>query len=332
MSAEGEREEARGPVLALDIGGTQVRAALVSGATVLLSAARGWPDQTSPEAEVGFVADLAGGLLRQSAAGPVSRAGVALAALTDRQGQVVLWPNRPAWRGLPFRALLQQMLGLPVAVADDANAAALAEWRFGAGRSYRHGLVAMVGTGVGAGLILDGALFQGGHGWAGELGHMVMLADGPLCGCGRRGCLQALASGRALEQHARALGLPDVASLDAAAAQGDAAASEAIQRSGRWLGLAFANLVNLLDLEAIIVGGGLSALGPLWWAALRDTLDAGVLNPDQRSVALRKAVLPDTAGLIGAAALAEAVCSEHRGEGLGEGEDLPKIPNPPIFG
>jgi len=295
-------------LLALDIGGTQIRAALVRGNEILTQQATTWPPDLSPTAEVNFVAEFPLNLLHRDESdslGRVQGVGVALAALTDENGQVVSWPNRPAWRGLPFQALLQAHWGLPVTVEDDANAAALAEWAFGAGREYRHVLVMMVGTGVGAGLILNGSLFRGRHGWAGELGHLVVAPDGPACACGNRGCLQVMASGRVLDRLAAERGLSGAAAVVAAAERGEAWASEALSASGRWLGLAAANVVNLLDLEAVIIGGGLSGLGPPWWSTLDETLHAHLLNSSQRTIALHRSGLPDTAGLLGAARLAE---------------------------
>jgi glucokinase len=299
-------------LLALDIGGTQVRAALVRGGKILAHRTTTWPSGLSSTEEVSLVADFSVSLLNQkddAQAGPVAAVGVALAALTNAAGDVVSWPNRPAWSGLPFQALLQARLGLPVVVEDDANAAALAEWAFGAGHSYQHLLVMMVGTGVGAGLILNGTLFRGRHGWAGELGHLIVDAEGPACPCGNRGCLQMLASGRALERLAAERGLPGAVAVTSAAEQGEAWALEALTTSGRWLGLAAANVVNLLDLEAVIIGGGLSGLGPPWWSTLDETLYAHLLNVNHRTVALHRAVLPDTAGLLGAAYLAGQMAS-----------------------
>jgi len=299
-------------LLALDIGGTQVRAALVRGNEILTHRATLWPAGLSPAGEVSLIADLSSSLLnRTDGWGPVAAAGVALAALTNEAGEVVSWPNRPAWSGLPFRTLLEARLGLPVLVEDDANAAALAEWAFGAGHNYQHVLVMMVGTGVGAGLILNGNLFRGRHGWAGELGHLIVAPEGPVCPCGNRGCLQMLASGRAFERLAAERGLPGAVAVTAAAERGEAWALEALTASGRWLGLAAANVVNLLDLEAVIIGGGLSGLGSPWWSTLDETLHAHLLNASRRAVALHRAVLPDTAGLLGAARLAELAITQR---------------------
>ena len=231
-------------------------------------------------------------------------AGIALAALTDAEGRIVEWPNRPGWKGLPFRALMEERLQVPTVVEDDANAAALAEWTLGKGRGFRHGLVLMVGTGVGAGLFLDGRLYHGHHGWAGEIGHLVVQPDGPACPCGRRGCVQVLASGRALDRRARARGLVSGADIELAAAKGEPWALEALAECARWLGLAAANAVNLLDLEAVIVGGGVSALGDSWWCPFERELRSQLMNADTRSLAVLRAALPETAGVFGAIGLA----------------------------
>jgi glucokinase len=224
--------------------------------------------------------------------------------MVDFSGTVIAWPNRPQWRALPFKTILETQLGVPVTVEDDANAAALAEWRFGAGRGYQHLMVVMVGTGVGCGLILNSKLFRGQTGWAGELGHLVMLRDGMECPCGHRGCLQTVASGRALERVALARSLPDAAALVKAAEEGQEWASEELAVCGSWLGLAAANVSHLLDLEAVIIGGGLSGLSAPWWQSLTETFDANLLNRSHRQIKLHQATLAETAGLRGATSLA----------------------------
>jgi glucokinase len=292
-------------VLGLDVGGTRIRAALAHGEAVLLTADVPWPQGLAPRQELGLVADIALSLVSQSGmASSLRAAGVALAALTDREGCVIEWPNRPGWKGLAFRALMEERLQVPTVVEDDANAAALAEWTLGRGRGFRHGLVLMVGTGVGAGLILDGRLYHGHHGWAGEIGHMVVQPEGPACGCGRRGCVQSLASGRALERWARTQGLASGADVELAAAKGEAWALEALADAASWLGLGVANAVNLLDREAVIVGGGVSALGEAWWGPFERALRGHLMNAETRSLAVLRAALPETAGLFGALGLA----------------------------
>ncbi|HEX8720252.1 MAG TPA: ROK family protein [Pyrinomonadaceae bacterium] len=290
-------------VVGLDVGGTQVRAALARGGRVLAGRAERWPAGLSAAGELDFVADVALGLVGEAGAG-VAAAGVSLAALLDAEGRVVQWPNRPEWRGLAFREQLSARLAAPVVVEDDANAAALAEAAFGAGRGCRHLLVLMVGTGVGAGLVLDGRLFRGRRGWAGEIGHVTVLPGGPECPCGKRGCLQVLSAGRALERVAAEHGLTHPSQLAEAAAGGELWASEALSASGRWLGFALAGAVNLLDLELIVVGGGLSGLGDPWWGSMEEALRENTLNAEARQVRAVRAELPDTAGVLGGVALA----------------------------
>jgi glucokinase len=298
-------------VLALEIGGTHVRAALAKGDRIFASRVVRWPKALLPEGEVDFVAEVALALVREhNLKVPVAAAGVSAAALLDRTGTVVQWPNRPSWRGLRLRNLLHEHLEMQIVITDDANAAALAEAALGAGQEYQDLLVMTVGTGVGAGLILNKTLFSGRNGWAGELGHLVIQRDGPPCPCGKRGCLQMMASGRALERIAAAYGLDDAEAVTEAAARGETWAVEALAESGRWLGLAAANVVDLLDLEAVIVGGGLSVLGPPWWSSLEETLQANLINASHKQVALHRAALGDPAGLLGAVLLAQQLSGE----------------------
>lgn len=292
-------------LLGFDIGGTQIRVALADGGRMLATRSTNWPVGLSPAEELARIADLALALAAGAGkTGTVAAAGVSLAATLDAEGTVVSWPNRPQWRGLRFKTLLESRLGVPVAVEDDANAAALAEWQDGAGQGYSDLMVMMAGTGVGCGLILNGRLFRGSGGWAGELGHQVMLPGGEECPCGHRGCLQTVASGRAIERSALRRNLPDAAALGRAAEEGQAWAVEEVAACGGWLGLAAANVVNLLDLEAVLVGGGLCKLPAVWWDALSETFDANLLNRDRRRVSLHKAALTEDAGLLGATCLA----------------------------
>ena len=292
-------------VIGFDIGGTWIRVALADESRLIATDAARWPSGLSPAGEVDFIAEMARKLAgKWGKTDSALAAGVSLAAMVDAGGSVVSWPNRPRWRGLSFKNMMETRLGVPVAVEDDANAAALAEWQFGAGRGYHYLMVMMVGTGVGCGLILNGRLFRGATGWAGELGHLVMLPDGMECPCGLRGCLQTIASGRALDRAALARDLPYAWALVKASAEGQAWALEELAVCGSWLGIAAANVTNLLDLEAVIVGGGLSGLSGAWWDALAETFNAHLLNRNYRQVKLHKATLSETAGLRGATSLA----------------------------
>ncbi len=291
-------------VIGIDIGGTWIRVALADENRIIAREATLWPSGLTPTDEVRFIADLALTLSdRFGTTGSVLAVGVSLAAMVDVGGTVVSWPNRPQWKGLPFKSNLEARLGLPATVEDDANAAALAEWQFGAGRGYSYLMVIMAGTGIGCGLVLNGSLFRGQTGWAGELGHVVMLPDGVDCSCGHRGCLQTLSSGRALEKIASERNLPDVQALVNASDEGMIWATKELAACGSWLGLAAANVVNLLDLEAVIIGGAVTVNSD-WWNALTGSFYRNLLNIGHRQVNLHKASLSETAGLVGATSLA----------------------------
>jgi glucokinase len=209
-----------------------------------------------------------------------------------------------------------------VKLENDANAAALGEYRFGAGRGLRHMVYITVSTGVGGGLILDGKLYTGASGGAGEIGHIpVQREGGPRCGCGRYGCLEAVSSGTAIARMARehvasggggllaemaqaqAQGRVGAAAVGAAARQGDPAASAILKTAFTYLGGAMATVVNLLNPEAIIVGGGVSALWDLMLPYLQHEIDSGSVAGFQNKVQIRRAELGRDTGIYGAGAL-----------------------------
>jgi glucokinase len=304
------------PLLAIDVGGTHVRVAFTRQQKIIVSNAVRWPSHLTPAGEVAFIADAARNIIKEAGwSEPVGAAGIALAAQLDERGRVVQWPNRPAWQHLEFTPLLMKRLGIPVAVDDDANAASLAEWTIGVGRGYQNLAVIVVGTGVGAGLILNGRLFRGRCGWAGELGHTVMQHDGPVCSCGRRGCLQALASGRVLERAVTTHNLSGVQDIITAVEKRETWATQLVEHCGYWIGLAGANVANLLNLEAVVISGSLSKLPHPLWSALEDAFLSHLLNQMHQPVALHRSTIPDTAGLLGAMIIAQQLYATNRDRG-----------------
>jgi glucokinase len=228
-------------------------------------------------------------------------------------------PNLPGWRDVPVCRYLEERLGVPSRLENDANAAALGEHVYGAGRGCRHLIYITVSTGIGGGLIIDGRLYRGATGLAGELGHMTIDPDGSLCGCGNRGCLEALASGRAIAARGEELVAQGGSALLArlaqehggltaetvcrAAEEGDRASRDIIQRAGYYLGIGFANYLNIFNPEMIIIGGGLAKAGDLLLAPARAEMEARAMPEALKAAQLKLAELGDYVGVMGVVAL-----------------------------
>lgn len=250
-------------------------------------------------------------------------AGVGVAApgpLDPFRGIVIEAPNIPGWVNLPLQQHLEERFNVPVALGNDANLAALGEWKYGAGRGYHHLIYITVSTGIGGGVIVDDRLLLGERGLAAELGHVTILPDGPLCSCGQPGHVEALASGPALARWAQQevengadsslpLGI-DLSAKDIglAAKQGDHVAIAALARSGYYLGLALANYCQIFNPSAIIIGGGVSQTGHFLFEPLRTTLRKNVMSPEYiQNLTITTAALGDDVGLMGSLALAQSL-------------------------
>jgi glucokinase len=302
------------PVLAVDIGGTKLAVGLVEPAGRVLT----WSQVPTPadvDAEQLWrtLTALIGKIMDGAA---VSAAG--LAGCGCGCGGPMEWPsgvvsplNIPAWRGFPLRSRLAELLaGIPVRVHNDAICMVAGEhWR-GAGRGRDNVLGMVISTGVGGGLVLDGRLIEGASGNAGHIGHVVVDPDtGPLCACGGRGCLEAIARGPALVVWAQGEGWrPDQKDATAKELADDGALGHpvgvaAMRRAGRALGIAIASATSLCDLEVVSVGGGLSQAGPLLFDPLEEALRAHARLDFTRQVRVVPAALGQSAGLVGAAAL-----------------------------
>jgi glucokinase len=303
------------PALAVDIGGTKFAAGLVEPAGRVLT----WSQVPTPtgldEEQLWRTLDA---LITKILDGAGITSSAELAGCGCGCGGPMEWPagvvsplNIPAWRGFPLRVRLSQRLpGIPVRVHNDAICMVAAEhWR-GAGRGRNNVLGMVVSTGVGGGLVLDGRLIEGASGNAGHIGHVVVDPDtGPICECGGRGCLEAIARGPGLVRWAQAEGWrPDqkdatAKELAGDGAQGHPVAIAAMRRAGRALGIAIASATALCDLEVVSVGGGLSQAGPLLFDPLEEALRAHARLDFTRQVTVVPAALGQSAGLVGAAAL-----------------------------
>jgi len=285
--------------LALDFGGTKLAAGLVDAEGTVLAEGRA---TSPPDAAAGYAAmlalarDLLGGAADRPLACGVSFGGpVAADSRTVRRSMHV-----PGWDGAPLADWVERDLGLPCAVANDADAAALGEARYGAGRGAALLLYLTVSTGIGGGVVAGGRLFRGARALAGELGHQCLDPGGPPCSCGRRGCLEALAAGPAI---ARSAGMADARAVAEAVARGEPGARAAWERAMGWLGIGVANAANIINPDRVVIGGGVAGAGELLLAPVRAVAAARCLDPELR---VELAGLGPRTGLAGAAAVAPA--------------------------
>jgi glucokinase len=313
-------------LLALDYGGTKHTAALLRrGETDWAAHARVYsPPGANGAYDRATMLRMARDLLARTP-GRLAAIGVSFGGPVDApRGLVRLSHHVPGWEETPLRDQLQAELGAPATVDNDANVAALGEWRQGAGQGCASVFYATVSTGVGGGWVLNGRIWGGADGMAGEIGHVVVRPGGMACVCRRQGCVEAEACGTGIARAARArlaaepgagqalraLAGGDVGAVTAqhvaqAAEAGDRLAVEVLEHAGRMLGLGLATAAGLMNPERIVLGGGVTKSGERWWRAVRETARANTL-PEAR-VEIVPAALGDDAPLWGAIALAEAL-------------------------
>ncbi|SCF05307.1 glucokinase [Micromonospora viridifaciens] len=296
-------------VAALDIGGTKTTAAIVTRqGEVVERVTAATPGKAGASAVIHTAADLVN-RLRASSAAPVRALGVGSAGVIDRRSGQVLSATDvlTGWAGTDLRGRLQQLLGLPVTVINDVHAHALGEARHGVAAGCETLLFIAVGTGIGGSFVIGDAVLAGAHSVAGHAGHQPSPYAGSLpCTCGGRGHLEAIASGPGLaDEYGRRSGQPvdDLRSVAVLARRGDQTAQEVILLGGAAVGSAVGGLVNMLDPDAVVIGGGVPGVGELWWRALRDAVQREVL-PGLDDVPVLASALGAEAPLLGAASLA----------------------------
>ena len=307
--------------IGIDVGGTKIAGGVVDASGRVVAEARRESPAAHPAAIADSIADMVTELRTRH---EVAAVGVAAAGFVDLDRDTVMFAPNLAWRDEPLKTLVSDRVGLPVVVDNDANAAAWAEHRFGAGQDARTLLMAAIGTGIGGGLVLDGHLFRGGFGVAAEFGHMRVVPGGRVCACGLHGCWEAYGSGTGLTVRARELAVTEPASapvllelaggdpaairgplVSEAAARGDAASLQSFRELAEWIGQGLASLTAVLDPDVILVGGGVSESEALDLQVIIDAFGPAVTGFGYRpSPAIRLAELGNQAGLIGAADLA----------------------------
>ncbi len=310
-------------VIGVDLGGTNLRTALLSAEGEVLDRSK-----VSTNADEGWrkvVDRLIRNIGRQCESAArlghtVTAVGVGAPGVIQADtGVVVKSPNFPDWNNLPLRQLLEEALSLPVVIENDANAAALGEqWR-GAGRNITSMILLTLGTGVGGGIVLDGRIWHGADGMAGEIGHMTLVPEGRQCSCGNRGCLEMYASARGIvlsyQEALQTAGKVFPADVTAAmvyeaAASGDGFAVGVMRDMGAMLGIALASLINIFNPERIVLGGGVKDAWPLFIDAVRVQVMRRAFEAPAKRSEIVPSLLGDDAGMVGAAAVALQMTAE----------------------
>ena len=312
-------------ILGVDLGGTKILTAVANSQGKMLSR-----DHSITPAQKGHKAVIQS--ILESVHRALGRADVAISdlivvgvgapgLLNPETGILFTSPNLPGWRDVPLRDIIQEKLGKKTFLINDANAAALGEFYFGAARVARNFIYITISTGIGGGIVIDGKIYSGAIGAAGEVGHMTVDDDGPICNCGNRGCWETLASGTALAREARhrieegvRTSILEYADgdvekvnpqvINSAARQGDSLAKELIGRTGYYVGVGLANLVNIFNPELIVIGGGLSNIGDMLFEPAFKVAGERAYREAFQAVRFASAELGRNSGVLGAAAFA----------------------------
>jgi glucokinase len=307
--------------IGVDVGGTKVAAGVVGDDGQIIAKLRRSTPAASPPRTEQTIADVVTELL---ASHQVEAIGIGAAGFVDGDRTAILFAPNLAWRDEPLKQRVEERTGREVVVENDANASAWAEARFGAARGYQDVMLVAVGTGIGAAIIIGGELYRGRWGIAGEPGHVRVVPEGRLCGCGNRGCWEQYASGSALVAEAREFarrtpegairllqlggGTPEGIGgpvITQAAAEGDPAALRCFETVGGWLGQGLADLAAILDPACFVIGGGVSEAGDLLLDPARAAFERAMAGRGYRPLAeIRAAQLGEDAGIVGAADLA----------------------------
>ena len=310
--------------IGIDLGGTNIAAGLCTADGKMLAKRSIKTHRERPYREI--AADMAQ-LARDVAADAgadfdsVKAIGIGAPGSIDSQRGVIVYSNNIRWDDVPLGPILTELTGKPVAITNDANAAALGEARYGAGKKYLSSVLITLGTGVGGGIVLDGKLFEGNKSAGAELGHRVIIENGQQCTCGRKGCWEAYASATALvrstqnamEYHRQSSMWQKAGSLErvdgrtafACAREGDEVAKDVVNQYIQHLAEGIINIINILRPEAVIIGGGVSAEGEYLLAPLRDYVFLRMYGgSDYAPVEILRASLGNDAGIIGAFAFA----------------------------
>ncbi len=312
--------------IGIDVGGTTIKAGrvgtagVVSGQVVVPSHA-----ERGPESVLAQIAGAAASVAAGGGGGRCEGIGIGIPGIVSAKDGLVRYPpNFAGWGDVDVTGILTAKSGLRVVTENDANCAALAEAKFGAGKRHADFVFVIWGTGVGGGIILDGGIFRGPGGGAGEIGHVTIDRNGPACNCGNRGCVESYIGQRYLSDRVRAVlaadgparrrsAILDLAggdpsriepeTISRAAEAGDELATSILREAGTTLGVALSTVVNVTDITTAVIGGGISAAPDFVFRAAADEMRSRVLRPHRDAVVVERALLGNLAGMIGAASL-----------------------------
>lgn len=313
------------PVLAVDLGGTKIIIAVIShqGEIIARQNYNTLADE-GPQAVINRIFSGIEEVLGQNNLKPsqLSAISIAAAGIIDiKNGVITDAPNLPGWHNIPLRSVVEEKFKLTTFLINDADAAALGEHRFGAGKGLNNLILLTLGTGVGGGIIINGKLYLGSSGSAAEIGHMIIDVNGPRCQCGKNGCLEAFVSGSAIAAEAKSRisqggkssliemadgKIEDITAekVYLAAEKGDSLASEVISRAAYFLGIGVVNLVNILNPEMVIIGGSVAGMGDILLGPVRQVVKEKAFPLLSQAVKIVPARLGNDAGIFGAAIFA----------------------------
>ena len=302
--------------IGIDLGGTNIKGALVDDqGQILLRKAIPTVAQEGPQAVIERICQLIDELANSHHSAEVEGIGIGIPGQPEEGTGVVLYAPNLKWSNVPLGQELSRHFDYPFFMDNDANTAALGEFLHGAGQGSRNMVAVTIGTGIGAGIIIEGKLYRGSAWSAGELGHTIILPDGPLCSCGRRGCLETLTAAPALIRLAgdkikvgQSTALAGYSSLEAKdifweARQGDGVAQAIVNEMAYYLGLGIANILNILNPDRVVVGGGVARAGDILFQPLREWVNKKALPIPAKNAQIMPALLGNDAGSIGAATL-----------------------------
>ena len=290
-------------IIGVDLGGTKILTALADSKGNILSAVKIDTEASSgPEKVLSNITRSI--LMAAKQAGvptsKISKIGIGAPGPILGEAIIVSPPNLPGWKNVNIKSILQRELKINVCVENDANAAALGELYFGAGKGFKNLVYMTISTGIGGGIIIDGKIYRGALGVAGEVGHMVMDPKGPKCGCGRRGCLEALAAGPAI---AKMAGKKTAVDVDAAAKKGDKRSIKAIETAAKYIGMGIGNINNILNPDIFVIGGGVTNIGNMIFTPIKYWAKEYSMEAARKSLIIVPAKQKNNAGVMGAIAM-----------------------------